>query len=326
MLEDRYGRTIDYMRISITDRCNLRCRYCMPDGIEKVPMSRILTYEQIELIVREAAAQGITKIKITGGEPLVRRGCPALIAKLKQIPGITQVTMTTNGVLLEEALPELIKAGLDAVNVSLDTLDARKYEQITGYDELPNVLSAIAAAVQSGMKVKINVVPQRDINEDELLNLAVLAKDNPLDVRFIEIMPIGAGAGYDTISNDDVLHLIKEKYPQMTQDESYHGNGPAVYQKISGFDGSIGFISAIHGKFCQSCNRIRLTSMGMLKPCLCYADAIDLWEHLQVGDQMQRKALIHEDIDLAISQKPRQHKFEHVEDVTEKNHMSSIGG
>lgn len=325
-MTDQYGRNIDYMRISITDRCNLRCRYCMPDGIEKLPVSRILTFEQIVMIAEEASKEGITKIKITGGEPLVRRGCPELIAQLKQLPEIEQVTLTTNGVLLKENLPQLLDAGLDAVNISLDTLIRKKYKDITGTDALLDVLEGIDAAAASGLRVKINVVPQTGINDDELLDLAALAKDRPMDVRFIEMMPIGAGADFKTLSNGKLLDTFKKIYPGLASDHSAHGNGPAVYYKIPGYMGSIGLISAIHGRFCASCNRIRLTSMGQLKPCLCFGDMIDLRPHLHVADPEIRRALIREDIRLAIRRKPEHHRFESRDDVTEKRQMSAIGG
>ena len=190
---DQYGRSIDYMRVSITDRCNLRCRYCMPEGVELLPMKDILTYEEIREICSEAARLGIRKLKITGGEPLVRLGCADLIRELKAIEGIEQVTMTTNGVLLGRYLPELIRAGLDAVNISLDTLDRDRYAAITGRDELVSVLESVDAALASPLRVKINAVLQKGVNDDEWFSLAELARGRALDVRFIEIMPIGFG-------------------------------------------------------------------------------------------------------------------------------------
>ena len=192
-MKDQYGRIIDYMRISITDRCNLRCRYCMPEGVELVSMKNILSYEEIEMVCQAAAKAGIRKFKITGGEPLVRLGCPELIGKIKKIPGVEQVTMTTNGVLLFKYLPELLKNGLDAVNISLDTLDRERYQVITGRDELFRVLESVDQAVDAGIPVKINSVLQKGMNEDEFLALARLTLEKKLDVRFIEMMPIGLG-------------------------------------------------------------------------------------------------------------------------------------
>ncbi|MCQ2508480.1 MAG: GTP 3',8-cyclase MoaA, partial [Dorea sp.] len=266
----------DYMRISITDRCNLRCRYCMPDNIELVPMKDILSYEQIEFIARAAASVGIRKIKLTGGEPLIRRGCANLVGRLKQIPGIEQVTITTNGVLLKKFLPELVENGLDAVNISLDTLERDKFIAITKKDHLQDVLDGIDAAVEAGLRVKVNAVLQRGMNDDEWLDLLKLSMDRPLDVRFIEMMPIGFGQDFQPVYNDELLAKLGEIYPGIEKDESIHGNGPAVYYKLPGARGSVGFISAMHGKFCSDCNRIRLTSLGKLKPCLCFEDSVDL--------------------------------------------------
>ena len=186
-VRDQYGRTVDYIRVSITDRCNLRCRYCMPEGIELVSMEEILTYEEIERICTAAAKTGIRKLKITGGEPLVRLGCAELIGRLKQIPGMEQVTLTTNGVLLKEQLPDLKAAGLDAVNISLDSLDRESYRKITGRDQLPLVLESIESVLESGIVAKVNSVLLKSVNEKEWEDLAGLAERYPLDVRFIEM-------------------------------------------------------------------------------------------------------------------------------------------
>lgn len=321
-MKDLYGRTIDYMRISITDRCNLRCRYCMPDGIEWIPMDEILTYEQIETVCRVAVSLGINKFKITGGEPLVRKGCPELIGSIKQIPGVEQVTITTNGILLKEQLDRLILAGVDGVNVSLDTLDAEKFKQITGFDLLDRVEASIQSAVAKGLRVKINTVLQSGVNEDEWKGLMDLAKDQRLDVRFIEMMPIGYGKKSRMISNSDLLKQMKVRYPQMEPDMARHGNGPAVYYQIPGFQGGIGFISAIHGKFCGSCNRIRMTSTGELKACLCYQESVSLRDAVRQGDLEEVKRLI----ELTISKKPEMHCFEKVDSITESRQMVKIGG
>lgn len=330
-MQDNYGRTIDYMRISLTDRCNLRCRYCMPDGIELVSMQQILTYEEIELICRVVAEEGIRKLKVTGGEPLVRKGCPELIGRLKKIPGIEQVTLTTNGVLLSEDLPKLIENELDAVNISLDTLDAAKYEQITGKDKLKEVLQGISDALDAGIPVKINSVLQRGLNDNEWLDLAQLTLKYPLDVRFIELMPIGYGKMSEAVYNDELLERFRQEYPEIVTDESVHGNGPAVYYKIPGAKGSIGFISAMHGKFCNHCNRIRLTSQGKIKPCLCFGESIDLAKILkdseyQKLDPEQKKETLRLALEKAIRMKPENHRFENPEEITEHKKMIEIGG
>lgn len=324
-MKDQYGRTIDYMRISITDRCNLRCRYCMPDGVELVSMGEILTYEEIERICRAAALEGIRKLKITGGEPLVRKGCVDLVKRLKAIPGIEQVTLTTNGVILGEYAEELAGAGLDGVNISLDSLDAGRYEWITGRDELGNVLKGIKQALEQGLRTKINVVLQKGKNEAEWESLAELSKEKPLDVRFIEMMPIGYGRSFHPVYNEEILQMLQEKYPHLMPDERVHGNGPAQYYKVPGFCGSIGFISAIHGKFCADCNRIRLTSQGELKPCLCYGESYDLRGALRGGCEENLEG-IREIIRKAVIQKPKQHCFEQIQNITEEKRMVQIGG
>ena len=325
---DATGRVVDYMRVSITDRCNLRCRYCMPDGIEQVEMAQILTYEEIKRACTLAAGLGIRKIKITGGEPLVRKGCVDLVKMIKEIPGVSQVTMTTNGILLKEHLNRLMQAGLDGVNISLDTLSRKKYQNITGTDACETVRQAIVAAAESGMRTKVNAVLQipdydRGIDDnDDWQELVSLAENLPVDVRFIELMPIGYGKKNQGVSNIDLLEEIRKKYPKMQKDTKIHGNGPAVYYKIPGFAGGVGFISAMHGKFCAACNRIRLTSTGELKPCLCYGKTYPLRELLRDGTDMQ----VEEQIKKAIWEKPAAHCFEDPEGITEEHQMAQIGG
>ncbi|MBQ9401163.1 MAG: GTP 3',8-cyclase MoaA [Clostridia bacterium] len=324
MLTDRYGRTISYMRISVTDRCNLRCRYCMPDGIERIPMSDLLTYEEIAFVCRQAADLGIGSFRITGGEPLVRKGCVRLVSMLKETPGVRRVTMTTNGVLLGEHLNGLLDAGLDAVNISLDTLDRGQYKAITGMDELDRVLASIRRAAGK-LPVRINCVICREINDDAPGELATLARDLPVDVRFIELMPIGAAKGLETVPNASVLARIEEQYGKTTESPGGDGDGPAVYRRADGFTGRIGFISAMHGKFCAACNRLRLTSVGELKPCLCYADTVPLREILRDG-AADKEERIREKIREAVRLKPQAHCFERRENVTEEKEMVRIGG
>lgn len=340
-MEDTFGRKIDYMRISITDRCNLRCRYCMPYGIERVPMKEILSYEETEMIVQAAVACGITKFKITGGEPLVRLGCPELIGRIKAIPGVEQVTLTTNGILLGKYMDELLASGVDAVNVSLDTLDRENYKEITGYDCLEEVQKGIDLALQKKLPLKINSVLQKGVNDTQWKFLTELAKDRPLDVRFIELMPIGYGKKLDPVSGEELLLKLQKEYPGMKRDRNLHGNGPAVYWKIPGFAGSVGFISAVHKKFCQDCNRIRLTAQGELKPCLCYGESIDLRQRMResdaglekksgADDALQKKEDLLEEIRKAIHEavktKPQEHCFETKDKITEEKKMIQIGG
>ena len=324
MLTDRFGRKISYMRISVTDRCNLRCRYCMPDGIDRIPMSDLLTYEEIAFVCRQAAGLGIGNFRITGGEPLVRKGCSTLVSMLKETQEIRRIAMTTNGVLLGEHLDELLDAGLDAVNISLDTLDRGQYKAITGMDELDRVLASIRRAAGK-LPVRINCVICRGINDDAPGQLVTLARNLLVDVRFIELMPIGAAKGLETVPNASVLARIEEQYGKTTEDPGGDGDGPAVYRRVDGFAGRIGFISAMHGKFCAACNRLRLTSVGELKPCLCYADFVPLREILRDGE-VGKEERIREKIREAVRIKPQAHCFERREHVTEDKEMVRIGG
>lgn len=326
-MKDAYGRGIDYMRISITDRCNLRCTYCMPHGIEWIPMEEILTFEEIRLVCEEAAKIGIRKIKLTGGEPLVRKGCPELVRMIKSVPGIEQVTLTTNGVALAKYAEELKKAGIDGINVSLDTMNPGEFQKIAGLDCLEDVLSGIEAAYSLGIPTKINTVLQPGLNEDAWKDMALFAKVRKIDVRFIEMMPIGNGAEITSISNEDVKTELEKIYGVLEPDGKVHGNGPAVYYHIPGFQGSVGFISAIHGKFCGGCNRIRMTATGDLKPCLCYGDSVSMKEALRskTEDLMMRDA-VRDVLEEAILQKPKAHCFEEKKNITEKKKMAQIGG
>lgn len=331
-MTDQFGRAIRYMRLSITDRCNLRCGYCMPERIKLIPEEYILTCGEIEEIAQAAAWLGIRKLKVTGGEPLARPGCAKLVGRLKQISGIEQVTMTTNGVLLSSFLPELMAAGLDAVNISLDSLNRGRFRLITGRDCLNQVMDGIWQAVQAGLRVKVNCVLQKGVNGDEWEDLADLSRKMPLDVRFIEMMPIGLGRSSIGVSNESLKEQLVRKYPGIEPDWNFHGNGPAVYYRIPGFLGSIGFISAIHGKFCGRCNRIRLTAQGLLKPCLCYEDTVDLREIVRQAEGMEgmaqkkRFSLLEGAIAGAVMGKPVSHCFESLQDITERKQMVSIGG
>lgn len=324
---DGKGRLIDYMRISVTDRCNLRCRYCMPDGIRQIAMSEILTYEEIERICQIAAELGIKKLKITGGEPLVRKGCTDLIRRLKKVPGIEQVTLTTNGVLLTEYLESLKKAGTDGINISLDTCNSIRYQAITGMDACDRVIEAVHKSAVSGIRTKVNAVlqednPEGEVCKEDIKGLLDLSKETAVDVRFIELMPIGYGKKRHGVSNDRVLSEIRKIYPEIKRDERTHGNGPAVYYQIPGFSGSIGFISAMHGKFCRECNRIRMTATGDIKPCLCYADVYPLRDLLRSGNY----ELVKEQLTEAVRKKPEAHCFEEPGAVTEEHQMVQIGG
>ena len=326
-MKDKFSRTIEYMRVSITDRCNLRCKYCMPDGCDKVSMAQILTYEEIVRICRAGADLGIRKIKITGGEPFVRLGCTDLMRDIKSIDGIDEVTVTTNGQNLDQYIDELKEIGIDGINISLDTLDPEKFTYITGGGLLERTMNAIDISAASGIRTKVNCVLQQGFNHEEIYDFAGLAFSKGIDVRFIELMPIGAGDKDLGISNDYVLKKLIDRWPDLEPDDSVHGNGPAVYFHRPGAQGGIGFISAIHGVFCSSCNRVRVTSQGQLKPCLCYDDTTDLMPYLRgegAGEDALRDAFRS-----AIFEKPQAHFFNNEAAMSgrkEQRLMSQIGG
>ena len=305
---DSTRRDIHYLRLSVTDLCNLRCRYCMPDGVEKLEREAVLTYEEFLRLAALFAQCGIDTVRVTGGEPLVRKNVAQLVAGLKAIPGIRKVTMTTNGILLAQQLPALLAAGLDSVNISLDTLRPEVFRQITARDEFAAVQAGLQAALESGIPVKLNCVPQAGVNEGELEDLAALAENRPLQVRFIEMMPIGYGAAMPCISGPEMRQRFARRWPELQPlTEAAFGDGPAVYYTVPGWQGSIGFIAAVHGKFCASCNRVRLTSQGFLRPCLASEAGCDLRALLRSGaDDTQLLAAIRE----TIWAKPREHHFE----------------
>ena len=307
---DSKGRKIHYLRLSVTDLCNLRCRYCMPDGVDKLEREDILTYEEFLRLAALFARCGVDTVRVTGGEPLVRKGVEQLVKGLKAIPGIRKVTMTTNAVLLEQQLPALLEAGLDSVNISLDTLDPALFAKITARDKFAAVQAGIHAALESGIPVKLNCVPQVGVNEGELEALAALAQDKPLQVRFIEMMPIGYGAAMPCISGPELLARFRRRWPELAPLPGAAcaalGDGPAVYYTVPGWKGDIGFIAAVHGKFCASCNRVRLTSQGFLRPCLASETGCDLRTLLRGGaaDEELLQAIRE-----TIWSKPREHHF-----------------
>ena len=264
---DQYGRRINYLRISVTDRCNLRCRYCMPEGVQDVGMKNILTFEEIWEIVKVSVSLGITHIRITGGEPLVRKGCADLILGIRKIPGVETITMTTNGVLLGNYAKQLKEAGVDGVNISLDTLDPEEFCQITGKRELPAVLAGIRAAKDAGLPVKLNAVNRKELDPVPLVRYA---QNENLPLRFIEMMPVGYGKQYVGRSNEELREMLEKTFGTAeklvdSEELSRMGSGPAVYYRFSDLKVPVGFISAIHGKFCDTCNRVRLTAEGYLK-------------------------------------------------------------
>ena len=316
---DQFGRTIDYMRLSITDRCNLRCRYCMPNGVVPVAHADVLTYEELLRVAAAGVELGITKFKVTGGEPLARLGCVDFMARLKAMPGVEQVTLTTNGVLLSPVVPRLAEIGIDGVNVSLDAPDRETFAAITGFDALAQVIDCIDGLLGLGIKTKLNCVLLPGC-EERLVPLARFAQRG-LDVRFIEVMPIGAGRLDSGPSRDQALDLLRREWPDLHEVDERRGNGPAHYYASAALTGRVGMIDAVSHKFCAQCNRVRLTSTGLLKPCLCYGEGADLRTVLRERPEELKAALR-----AAIYGKPQAHCFDSAGDITEQLAMSQIGG
>lgn len=282
-MKDNLGREINYLRISVTDKCNLRCTYCMPpEGVADLGHNTILTFEEIERIVRVAASLGINKYRLTGGEPLVRKGIVDLVGKISKIPGVEEIGMTTNGILLKEYASKLKEAGLSRVNISLDTLRYGRYEKITRGGDLDLAVEGLDEASKVGLKpIKINVVMMKGFNDDEILDFIQLTINHDYEIRFIELMPIGTAwsdCEYQYISAEEV----KKKLPMLEPIEG--DSGVAQLYRYKGAIGKIGFISPISSCFCDDCNKFRMTSDGKLKPCLHSNREIDLREALDSND------------------------------------------
>ena len=324
---DSFNRKIDYLRISVTDRCNLRCIYCMPEGgVSLLDHDDILRYEEIKTVIKVSIKLGINKFRITGGEPLVRKGFIEFIGGLKAVEGIKDLSITTNGIRLKEYAGPLYKAGFKRINISLDTLDENKFKRITRADGLKDVLDGIGEALRAGFSpIKINAVLIRGINDDEILDFARLAIDNPLEVRFIELMPIGEGESLGTqkVVPIDEIKLKCETLGRLEPAGAPLGCGPAEYYKITGWRGRIGFISAITNPFCGNCNRLRLTADGYLKPCLGYENGVDLKPALRPEFEHDKIEGI---IRAVINSKPKGHDMTQSESENHLCSMSRIGG
>jgi len=307
-LSDSFNRPINYLRISVTDRCNLRCVYCMPaEGVSLMPHSNILTYEEIYKVAKAAAELGITKVRVTGGEPLVRLGLPELIRLLAGIPEIDDLSLTTNAILLSKYAAELKAAGLQRVNISLDTLDAAKFRQISRGGNLDDVLKGMAAARAAGLSpIKINMVVMAGSNENEIADFGRKTITDGWHVRFIECMPFGK------TENEAVfvpVSKIKRELKSLGKLEPCavkKGNGPAQYFRFPGASGTVGFITPVSEHFCFGCNRLRLTADGKLRLCLLHEEEIDLRERLRSGiTNNELKTLIKE----AVASKPLRHNL-----------------
>lgn len=331
-MKDSHGRTIDYLRISLTDRCNFRCIYCMPEeGVCGIPHDEILRLEEIEDIVRVGARLGIRSVRLTGGEPLVRKGVTELVESITHMPGVENVSLTTNGVLLPQMAEGLKRAGLSRVNISLDTLDPEQFHEITRVGRLEDTLSGIEAALEAGFNpVKVNAVTVRRLGQD-FLEFAKLSIERPLHVRFIEYMPIGdssdGGTGWgkeDVISSDELLDTInaraaEEGLPALVPaGKRPVGWGPARYFEFPGAKGTVGFISPLSRHFCSECNRLRLTADGKIRPCLFSDVEYDVRTAAREGTDEDIERVLY----AALGAKPDEH---HDKVGTERS-MNAIGG
>ncbi|MFC1933849.1 GTP 3',8-cyclase MoaA [Chloroflexota bacterium] len=323
-LFDSWQRQINYLRISVTDHCNLNCIYCSVGSIPRLPRSEILSYEELQRLVQVAASMGISKVRLTGGEPLLRPNLIELIQMISRIEGIDDISLTTNGTLLSKYATELREAGLKRVNVSLDTLKVDRFKHITGQDGLGEVLSGIEAARLAGLQpVKMNMVVLRGINDDEAIDFARMSISHEWHVRFIEFMPFGTpeAQALSSISTRETRERI-ESLGKLKPYTSKTGNGPARYCQLPGAKGTIGFISPMTEHFCKTCNRLRLTSDGQLRPCLLDDDEVNLKEALRNGaDTDELKQLIQRAVAI---KRERHHLSEGF--APNKRSMTQLGG
>lgn len=323
-MNDNRGRRIKYLRISVTDRCNLRCRYCMPEeGTELFSHDEMLSLEELVRVCRCASGLGISRIKLTGGEPLVRKNVVWLVEQIQAIPGIEHVTMTSNGILLTGLATELKQAGLSCVNVSLDTLDAERFAVITRRDAYDAVMQGIRSAQDAGLEVKINCAVSADFREKDVLEFAAFSVEKQIPVRFIEMMPIGQGRSFTALDNDRLLGILKNACADVMPVDKPMGNGPAVYYEFAEGKGCIGFISAVHHQFCGECNRIRLTSDGYLKLCLAHEDGVSLRDAIRSGMEDEGLQALMEE---TIYRKPECHGFGETGGTETCVNMNRIGG
>jgi GTP 3',8-cyclase len=323
-LLDSFGRKINYLRLSVTDRCNLRCTYCMPaEGIPKENHNDILSYEEFLKIAEAAVATGIEKIRVTGGEPLVRKGIVDFLGRLAVIPGLKQLVLTTNGVLLDEMAESLWEAGVQRLNISLDSLRPEVFARVTRNGDLPRVLAGIAAAEKAGFPIKLNAVVMRGVNDDELLDLAALTLERRVTVRFIEYMPAIKAPGWQevVVPGEEIIRRIGERYPLAPLGRGETA-GPAREFRIAGGAGVVGIITPLSRHFCGECNRIRVTSSGVARSCLFCETGIDLKPSLR-GDNATS---LSDAIRAVVEIKPGSHRLSLAESDHTPFTMAAIGG
>jgi len=321
---DRFGRLIDYARVSVTDRCNLRCVYCRPEKQEKAGGTP--TFEQLMRVCTALATLGIRKIRITGGEPLVRNDIVDILRAVNKLKGIENVSLTTNGVFLPRLLEEISPGEIDGLNINLNSHDPAVYKAITRTGRLEEALAGLYAALDKGFSnIKINCVAIAGLNDDDFPALAQLAREKDIAVRFIEVMPVGLGKEYTPVPEEKIAARLKERFGPLEPCPGVFGNGPAVYYNLPGFRGKIGFISALSHRFCKHCNRVRVTSGGYLKTCLNFHSGLDL-RPLNEREVPEEKLARH--IKRAIMEKPKGHRFNGPsgEYEEEAGLMSRIGG
>jgi GTP 3',8-cyclase len=326
-VKDSFGRRIDYLRLSVTDRCNLRCRYCMPEaGVEPLGHGQILSYEELLRVAAAAVRLGVRKIRVTGGEPLVRKGLVGFIGQLAGLPARPEVTLTTNGLGLAELAGELRAAGLSRVNVSLDTLRPERFARITRRPGLERVLAGLAAAEAAGLTpIKLNMVPIAGENADEIVDFARLSLEHPWEVRFIEFMPVSSGLSYGPESRFPAAAILEQlqRLGSLEPLDRQGPSGPARLYRYAGGLGRIGVIPAVSEHFCGDCNRLRLTADGRIRPCLFSTEEIDLRSALRAGASDQALEQL---LQQATGAKPERHRIGEVDFVQGARRMQEIGG
>jgi GTP 3',8-cyclase len=322
---DSYGRHLHYLRVSLTDACNLRCIYCMPEEITFRPPDSLLQDHEVVMLVQVAASLGVDKVRLTGGEPTVRRGLVELVRQIRAVPGIQRLAMTTNGLRLGELARPLANAGLAQVNISIDSLNPERFRQITRRGVLDDVWRGIAAAEDAGLQLKLNCVVTRGFNDDEVVGLARLTLTNPWEVRFIELMPLGSVSDFQqsqVVPSAETRARVEAELGPLTLVPGHNGHDPARPYRLAGAEGRIGFISSVTEPFCHGCNRLRLTADGRLRLCLLRDDEVDFLAPLRAGADFETlRRLMAE----AAYRKPWGHRLEE-NDIARSREMSQLGG
>jgi len=324
-LIDSFGRTIRYVRLSVTDRCNLRCTYCMAEDMTFLPKSKVLSIEEMAALCKAFVELGVEKIRLTGGEPLVRNGLVELAQQVSQLDGLRELVITTNGVLLDKFAEPLKKAGVSRVNISIDSLQEDRFKTLTRFGQLNDVLRGIDAAIQVGFeKIKLNAVILNGVNDDEVFDLTQFAIDKRLDITFIEEMPLGeidSHARINTaLTSNSLREQLEQRFTLNKSNFSDQASGPSRYMDIDGCDTKVGFISPMSNNFCASCNRVRVTAEGQLLLCLGNEHSLDLRDIIRNKPETLKDAIV-----ASMQRKPERHYFD-PNDITIMRHMSATGG